>query len=177
MKKQSADKVLKEKSKIGGSYINATEGVDTFTLTQILRKKTQLEELKKAVKELETEYNQLRDEIVSQIESIQTSKYDTVDVVMDNMRVRKYPKNTKAGQIKEDEMKQLAKDKKLIGKLYEKKLVLDQEKLVKALEEGLITEKEFVSVTVQAISPVLEVSYVDEKSTDQSTDQSDERVG
>jgi hypothetical protein len=162
-KKVSADKVLKEKSKVVGSYLNATDGVDVFTLTQILKKKTQLEELKKAVKEFEAEYNGLRDEIVGQIEQIETSKYDTVDVVLDNMRAKKYPRNSKAGKVDEEKTMEFARKKKIIGRLYEKKLVLNEEKLVELLEDGTITQNEFIKISIQAISPVLEVSYVDEK--------------
>lgn len=175
-KKVSVEQQLKEKTKVVGEYINTTEGVDKFTLIQILKKKAQLDELKAVVKEMESEYNNLRDEIVGQIEGIQTSKYDTVDVMIDNMRARKHPRNSKAGKISESELMELARKKKIIGQLYEKKLVLNEEKLVELLDNGTITQDEFIAISIQAITPVLEVSYVDEKVKPITTENTDEKL-
>lgn len=164
IKKVSAEKVLKEKSKVVGGYVKLEgDALDKFTLNQILKKKTQIDELKSILKDLENTYDKLRDELKEQIESVENDKYDTVEYVEDGMRAFKYPRNSKAGKIDSEKMMELARQKKIIGKLYEKKLVLNEDKLVSLIEEGIITDAEFISVSIQAISPVIEVSYVDEK--------------
>ena len=150
---------LKELSKIEGKHINISQGIEKETLTLALKKKTQMEELERELKELEKGYQTLRDAILFQIEGIQESEYDTVEYVNDGQRAFKYPKNSKSGQVDEKKLEELARKKKVYSRVFKEVKVINDAELLKLLQDGTITPDEYRSVTIQKISPVLELKY------------------
>jgi hypothetical protein len=161
MSKKSDSAKLKELSKKSGQHINVTTGIDDETLTNALKKKVQMEQLERELKELDSQYQGLRDELLQQVSLIQTSELDSVEYVGDGKRLYKYPKNSKSGKYNEHELKELAKKKKVYGKIFKKTVVVDETELIKALQQGKITAEEFREITIQQISPVLEIKFVD----------------
>jgi hypothetical protein len=154
---------LKELSKIEGRYIHTTEGIDRATLTLALQVKAQKELLEGQLKELDNRYQMLRDELLSQIEGIETSPYDTVEYVNDGQRAFKYPKNSQAGKIDEVKLEVLAKSKRVMSKVFKKVRVVNEVELLKLLDNGKITLDEYRAITIQKISPVLEIKKVAEQ--------------
>jgi hypothetical protein len=170
MSKKSDSAKLKELSKIEGQHLNVSEGIDNVTLTLALKKKTQMEELERQLKELETQYQALRNELLGQVESIENSEYDSIEYVNNGQRLYKYPKNSKAGKLDEQKLTDLARAKKLYSKIFKKVVVVDESALIKALQQGKISADEFRSVTLQQISPVIEIKYVQTEKVANDTD-------
>jgi hypothetical protein len=162
--KKTSTQKLKELSKIEGKHINVSQGIDTEILTLAIKKKAQIEELERELKDLEKSYQGLRGEILTQIEGIEESKYDTVEYVNDGQRAFKYPRNSKSGQLDEQKLETLARKKKAYSKVFKKvtTTVVDEDALLTLLQNGTFTTDEYKSVTVQKISPVLEIKAVNE---------------
>ena len=175
MSKKSDSSKLKELSKKEGQHLNVNDGIDEMTITLALKKKTQMEELERELKQLDSEYQKLRDELLSQVETIQDSEYDTVEYTNNGKRLFKYPKNTKSGKYDEKQLAELAKKRKIYSKIFKKVVTVDEGALIKALQEKKITAEEFRAISIQQISPVLELKYVNEGS--QSVEDNDLNVG
>jgi hypothetical protein len=158
--KKTTSAKLKELSKMQGLHINITEGVDKDNLTLALKKKAQIEELERQLKELEKQYQPLRDAILNDIEAIQTSEYDNVEYTAEGQRAFKYPKNSKSGQVDEAKLEELGKQKRVLGKVFKMVRVVDEDNLIKLLQTGKITADEYRAVTLQKISPVLEIKQL-----------------
>lgn len=161
--KKTPSQQLKELSKVEGRYIHTTEGIDKATLTLALQVKAQKELLEGQLKELENRYQSLRDELLAQIDDVQTSENDTVEYVNDGQRAFKYPKNSQAGKIDEVKLEVLAKSKRVMSKVFKKVRVVNEVELLKLLQSGKITIDEYRAVTIQKISPVLEIKKVAEQ--------------
>lgn len=168
MSKKSDSAKLKELSKLEGQHINITSGIDIFTLTQALRVKAQMEQLESTLKELEKQYQPLRDELLGQVEQVQNSEYDSVEYVNDGKRLYKYPKNSKSGKYDESKLADLARNKKIYSKIFKKVVQVDESALIKALQQGKITPDEFRAITIQMISPVIEIKTVAEQPVETS---------
>jgi hypothetical protein len=158
-KKASGTK-LKEISKIEGKHINVTEGIDFFTLTMALKVKAQIEQLESTLKELETQLKPLRDELASQASELKESEYDSVEFVNDGKRLYMYPKNTKSGKYDESKLVELAKQKKIYSKIFKKTVKVDEDELIKALQQGKITPDEFRQISLQVLTDVVEIKTV-----------------
>jgi hypothetical protein len=160
--KKTPSQQLKELSKIEGKYLHVSEGIDKATLTLALQVKSQMEQLEGQLKELDNRYQSLRDELLAQIEGIETSVYDTVEYNNEGQRAFKYPKNSKSGQVDEQKLETLAKQKRVLSKVFKKVRVINEVELLKLLQSGKITVDEYRAVTIQKISPVLEIKKVAE---------------
>jgi hypothetical protein len=161
MSKKSDSAKLKELSKKAGQHINVTTGIDDEVLILALKKKVQMEQLERELKELDSSYQGLRDQLLQQVSLIQTSELDSVEYVNQGKRLYKYPKNTKSGKYNEKELAELAKKRKVYSKIFKKVVTVDEAELIKAMQQGKITAEEFRAITIQQISPVLEIKHVD----------------
>ena len=177
MSKKSDSAKLKELSKIDGQHINITSGIDIFTLTQALRVKAQMEQLESTLKDLEKQYQPLRDELLSQVEQSQNSEYDSVEYINEGKRLYKYPKNTKSGKYDEKKLEVIARKKKIYKQIFKTEIVVNESALIKALQEGKITPDEFRAITIQMISPVIEIKTVAEQPVETSNNNDDKNAG
>jgi restriction endonuclease S subunit len=170
MSKKSDSAKLKELSKIEGQHINITSEIDVFTLTQALRVKAQMEQLESALKELEKQYQPLRDELLLQVEQVQGSEYDSVEYINEGKRLYKYPKNSKSGKYDERKLAELTKKKKIYSKIFKKVVQVDESELIKSLQSGKISADEFRAISIQMISPVIEIKQVVEQPIETNND-------
>ncbi len=160
--KKTPSQKLKDLSKIEGKHINVSQGINDETLALAIKKKAQIEELERDLKELEKGYQSLRNDLLAQIEGIQDSEYDTVEYVNDGKRAFKYPKNSKSGQVDEAKLTELAKKKRITSKVFKTVKVVNEDALINLIHAGKITADEYRAVTIQKISPVLEIKVVSE---------------
>lgn len=118
-----------------------TEKLSIATLKEATKTKAEIDALVSKVTILQAKYKPLREEILA---SLPGTKNDKVEVTIENIHLKKYPQIKGAGKLEEDKFLELAKKKKILQKVTKHIRVIDQDSVMAALAEGLITYDEYI---------------------------------
>lgn len=118
-----------------------TADVDQKALLRAVDLKSQIDFLEGQIKALHDEYKPLRDQILFELPG---DKADKVDALIHGVHVKKYTQNRGAGQLIQDKALELAKSKKIATKVTKTIKVVDEDLLMLAVADGIITEEEYV---------------------------------
>lgn len=168
---------MKDLSKLEGQHINVSSGVTHSDVHDAVTIKANIEELKRRVKELEALLEPLHDSISGELQQLQTSPLDSVEYVNSGLRAYLYPKNTKSGQVDIKAYQKLAKEKGLTKELVVKVPAVNEDGLILAMQRGDITHEEFLSVSLQAPTYVLEMKAVKEEDGTTTSSATDVNAG
>lgn len=150
-------KVIEFKDVNEKKVYTSAPNVDVNLLERFLELKKEHEKLENQKKVIESEMNELRTKILSQLPG---EVKDKVQTVIDGIEINKYSRN-KSEKIDEEKAIDLAKKLKVLSKVAEKKWVLDNKKFKEVMrqkvEEGKLKQEEYNSLIQQAWIPVLVV--------------------
>lgn len=149
-------KKLKELAKITGDYIT-TVTIDRRKLRKAAQIRLQMDSHFERAKQLEVEFKKLQAELGA---SLPGEEIDTVEVVIDGIRLKKYPRNKLSGKLNEEKIFALAHEKGIFSEVTKPKVEIDEEGLLKALVTGKITFEEYQDCTLKEIIPVISIAYL-----------------
>lgn len=164
--KENIQKLLDRRRSATATYEEVDlEVLDVETLKEATRVKAEIDALISKVTVLQAKYKPLREEI---LDSLPGDKEDKVEAVVDNIRIKKYTQIKGAGKVDTEKMLKLARKKKILQKVTKQVRVIDNDALMAALAEGLISYDEYVEClspgnVIEHIS--LEKIYPDENTT------------
>lgn len=151
-------KKLKEFAKITGEYIT-TATVDRRKLRRAAQIKLMMDSHFERAKQYEVEYKQLQAELGN---SLPGEDVDTVEIIVDGIRLKKHARNKLSGKLNEEKIFALAHSKGIFTEVTKPKVEIDEEGLLKALATGKITFEEYQECTLKEIVPVISIAYLPE---------------
>lgn len=151
-------KKLKEFAKITGEYIT-TANVDRKKLRRAAQIRLQMDSHFDRAKELEVEFKKLQAELGA---SLPGKDVDTVEIIVDGIRLKKHPRNKLSGKLDEDKVFALAHEKGIFSEVTKPKVEINDDGLLKALTTGKITFEEYQECTLKEIIPVISLGYLPE---------------
>lgn len=154
--KANIKKLLKGDVKL---YKSVPEGVlNPETVKKAAKIKGQIDILESQIASLQVEYAPLRNEI---LEALPGDKKDKVEVVVDGIQIKKHAQIKGAGKINEEKLMELARKKKILSKVTKKVRVIDEDALMLAIADGLITYDEYKECLSEGT--VVEVLKIEQK--------------
>jgi hypothetical protein len=157
--KATLKKMTESKANEGVAYIKEIPAgvIDTNILQQAAAKKAELDVLLSQVKMIDAQYQPLRAKVLEQLPG---NAKDKVEVVIDGIQIKKHSRTTGGGKLDEAKLGELARKKKILSKVTKKVTVFDEEAVLMALHDGLITYEEYVScLTEGKVTPVIDIEY------------------
>ena len=127
-------------SDLGDTQLNPNTVKKAFEI------KSQIDLLESQLNELRRKYQPLRDEI---LRSLPGEKIDKVEVLVDGIQVKKFAQIRGAGQLDQQKLLELAKNRKILTKVTKFVRVVDEEQLLLALHEGKISYDEYMDCLTQ----------------------------
>lgn len=155
---KSVEEKLKILSKIKGDKIEQAN-VDIDDVKEFARIKAERDIALANLKKIGDEYEAARQKIISQLPGFET---DVVDIVIAGVRIHKFPRNTAAGKLDEEKVLELARKKKILGKVAPFVRKINSKALIEAIAEEKVTYDEYLECTKQNIVPVVEIELVQE---------------
>lgn len=160
---KSVEEKLKILSKIKGERID-TADINPEDVKRMAELKSEMDSIQIKLKTMNEEYQTIRQQVIDQLPG---KEEDVVDVIIDGVRIHKYPRNTMAGKLLEDKVLELAKSKRLLGKFAPLKRVINKQAVIEALAEEKITYDEYLQCTTQNIVPVVDIEFLMIKSEEE----------
>lgn len=104
--------------------------------------KSKIEVMEQQLKVLYAEYDPIKESIIA---SLPGTKEDQVEVMINGIQIKTWPTVRGAGVLDQEKAVELAKKKKILGKVSKKVTVVDENSLTAAVVEGIITENEYAA--------------------------------
>ncbi|MNM09754.1 hypothetical protein D3C81_198700 [compost metagenome] len=104
--------------------------------------KSKIDVMEQQLKVLYAEYEPIKESIVA---SLPGTKQDQIEVMIDGIQLKTWPTVRGAGVLDQEKAAELAKKKKILGRVSKKITVIDENALTAAVVEGVITENEYAA--------------------------------
>ena len=153
---KSVEEKLKILSKVKGETIESAN-IDPDDVRNFVRLKAERDAAIATLEKAGKLYEEARQKIIKQLPG---TEKDIVDVTIEGFRIHKYPRNTAAGKLNEEKVLQLAKKKKLLGKIAPMVRKVNKQALIEAIANNKISYEEYLDCTTQNIVPVIEIEII-----------------
>lgn len=114
--------------------------VDVAKLKRATYLKSELDKYELKKKQIADEYLKLREEI---IDSLPGTDKDKVEAIIEGIKLKKTFQLKGAGKLDTEKIEKLARDKRILTKVSQNVRVFDEDLLLSAVQEGIITMDEY----------------------------------
>lgn len=128
--------------------------ISTDTLQRIVDIQALIAEHEAQVKRYNEELKPLIDNVKATVIA-QGDEYDTVDATIDGIRLHKFPRISSSLNV--EKVIELASQKRILSQVSRLERVIDEEKLFAAVQQGAISEQEYVDCLDNKTSQVFKV--------------------
>jgi Rps23 Pro-64 3,4-dihydroxylase Tpa1-like proline 4-hydroxylase len=150
---EDAKKRIEEFTRAKGALI--TEGnVDSELVREIAKKKAEMEILRSQLKQIEVEYDVLKDKLEAQLPG---ETEDKIELLIDGIMIKRHPRLKRGAKLNSVLFEQLARRKKIYGRVTKTIKVFDEESILTSLVEGDITYEEYIRCIDREFTTVLRI--------------------
>lgn len=116
--------------------------INVKNLKEAARIKSEIDVLSAKVSNLQAQYKPLREEILS---SLPGEPKDKVDLTIEGIHIKKYPKISGGNKIDQAAFLELARKKRILQMTTKKVTVVDEEAVLGAISQGYLTYEELLT--------------------------------